>query len=431
MATPISNHTAAVAQDGSASRPGASIFYSPAWMVAVGLTVRLLCILAIGWYRLDAKHWMAFEMANIGHSLALGHGFASPWGGSTGPTAWTAPLYPWLVSLAFRVFGVFSPGAALALFTFNSVFSALTSWTIYHIARRIFNPKVASWSGWIWAVFPYAIYWSVAWIWETTLSTFLLSLLLLLTLEMKGDNRLGSWTRYGLLWGIVALTNTSIVSWLPFAGCWLAYRLYREKKRFILPVALGAFVFWAAIVPWLMRNYIVFNHLVFIRGDLGSELRVGNNPEAAGEWVATYHPGNNPRLMAQYKQMGEVAFNADQGKLAVEWIAANPGKFLWLMYRRFFSYWGGQPEMLLRFFEPLYLCLSVLGIAGLVAAVRHRVHGIFLLTTLIVFYPLVYYITFPADRYRHPIEPELLILAVWLLTSTGKPAELRIKRPAD
>jgi 4-amino-4-deoxy-L-arabinose transferase-like glycosyltransferase len=391
-------------------------------MVAVGLGVRIACVFALGWYRLDAKHWMAFEMANIGRSLALGHGFASPWGGSTGPTAWTPPIYPWLVAVAFRVFGIFSHGAALALFTLNSVFSALTSWTIYRIARRVFNAKVATWSGWLWAVFPYAIYWPIVWIWETALSAFLLSLLFLLTLEMEHDNRLWPWVRYGLLWGVVALTNTSMLSWLPFAGCWLAYKLYREKKRFIVPVATSAVVFWVVITPWLVRNDIALGNPLLIRSGFGVNLRAGNNPLARGTWVLSY-TCNNPALLAQYKQMGEIAYDAEQGRQAKQWIAENPGRFLWLIYRKFFSFWGGQPEPLMRFFEPLYLCLSVLGIAGLVAAIRQRVPGVFLFTTLIVFYPLIYYITFPYDRYRHPIEPELLVLAVWLLAPGVRPAK--------
>ena len=30
-----------------------------------------------------------------------------------------------------------------------------------------------------------------------------------------------------------------------------------------------------------------------------------------------------------------------------------------------------------------------------------------------MFYPLIYYICFPQPRYRHPIDPELLILGVY------------------
>jgi len=414
-ATPVTSKSALVAQGSASSRTGNALLYSPACIVVAGLAVRLACMIVGRSYQLDVKHWMAFEMANIGQSLALGHGFASPWAGDTGPTAWTAPVYPWLVSLAFRTFGVFSHAAAFALFSFNSLFSALTSWTIYRIARRVFNQKVAVWSGWLWALFPYAIYWSVIWIWETTLTAFLLSLLFLRTLEMEGDNRLRTWAGYGLLWGVVALVNTSALSWLPFAGCWLAYRLYRQRKGFLLPVALSAVVFWAVITPWLVRNYTTFHALVFIRGDLGSELRVGNNPMAQGTWVPGYRPGNNISLSAEYRHMGEVAFNAEQGRLARAWIVENPQRFLGLSCRRFFYFWYGLPEALLGFFQPLYIALSLLGGAGLLLALWRRVHGAFLFATLLVVYPLVYYITFATDRYRHPIEPELLILAVWVL----------------
>ena len=399
-----------------------SILYSPLWMVLAGLAIRVACILGGRLYHLDAQRWFAFEMANIGYSLALGHGFSSPWRGSTGPTAWTAPLYPYVVSLAFRVFGVCSDAAAVALLVFNSVFSALTSWTIFRIARRLFSLKAAAWSGWIWAVFPFAIYWSVAWIWETTFSTFLLSLLFMLTLEMEGDNRIWRWVCYGLLWGILALSNTSTVLWLPFAGCWLAYQLYRSGKHFIVPVVLSAVVFWAVITPWLVRNYIVFDKLI-IRGDLGSELRAGNNRLADGGWVPAYRPGNNSFLYAQYKEMGEAAFDAEQGRQAKIWIAEDPARFLGLSCRRVFFFWlgSGDPGYLL--LQHLFLlCATVLAFGGLLLAVKRRVHGVFLFATLLTFFPLIYYITFPTTRYRHAIDPELVILAVWLLVSDREPA---------
>ena len=49
------------------------------------------------------KHNFAFgwEIGRIAYSLANGMGFSSPFGGNTGPSAWTAPVYPWIVSLAF------------------------------------------------------------------------------------------------------------------------------------------------------------------------------------------------------------------------------------------------------------------------------------------------------------------------------------------
>jgi 4-amino-4-deoxy-L-arabinose transferase-like glycosyltransferase len=227
-------------------------------------------------------------MANLARSLAMGHGFSAPYGVDTGPSALTPPVYPWVVSLAFRAFGVFTYAAGFAVLVFNSIFSALTSWTIYRIARRVFNETVALWSGWVWALLPYAIYYSVHWIWETTLSAFLLSLLFMLTLEMEGDGRLSSWFGYGLLWGIAGLTNPSELAWLPFSGCWLVYQLHRRGKRFLVPAVFSAAVFWMTLMPWLVRNYYVFGKPVFIRDNFGNEFLAGNNPLAEGWKVRNY-----------------------------------------------------------------------------------------------------------------------------------------------
>jgi 4-amino-4-deoxy-L-arabinose transferase-like glycosyltransferase len=387
-------------------------------MVLCGLMVRVLYIVIAHAYQFNAAHWHTFEMANLGQSLATGHGFGSPFGGDTGPSAFTGPLYPWVISLVFRAFGVFSHAAALAMLLFNSVFSALTSWTIYRIARRVFNETVAVWSGWIWALLPYAIYFSVVWIWDTSLSAFLLSLLFMLTLEMEDDDRLRSWCGYGLLWGTVGLTNPSMISWLPFSGCWLAYQLHRRGKRFVVPVVFSALVFWVTLMPWLVRDYSVLHKPMFVRDGLGMNLRAGNNPLAEGWWITSYYPGGNDFLYSLYSQMGEAAFDTEQADQAIDWIAQHPKRFLVLTGRRFIFFWAGIPRTGLEQVKNLlFLGSSLLAIGGLLLALKRRVHGVFLFATLLGSYPLIYYITFPQPRYRHAIDPELAILAVFLISS--------------
>jgi len=51
---------------------------------------------------------------------------------------------------------------------------------------------------------------------------------------------------------------------------------------------------------------------------------------------------------------------------------------------------------------------------------RQRKPGAWLLFWLILLYPAIYYVVFPGQRYRHPIEPEITILGVYLLTEAGK-----------
>ncbi len=400
------------------------IWRSPWWMVVVALAVRVLWIAGAHTYRIrTTEHNFGFgwEVGRTAYSLAHGMGFSSPFGGNTGPSAWTAPVYPFIVSLAFRSFGSYSHASAFALLTFNSLFAALTCWTIYRTALRVFNQTVAIWSGWIWALLPYTIFWAVRWIWETSLSAFLLSLLFMLTVEMDGDDRPSSWTGYGVLWGIGALTNPAMLSFLPFAGGWLVYQLHRRGKRWLVPAVLGSVVFWMTIMPWLVRNYEALGQFVFIRDNAGNELRLGNNPLAEGIYVLALHPADNNLVLARYQQMGELAFCAEQGRLAKQWISQNAGKFAEITARRVIFFWDGIPRTgkiqgLTESKNSLFLASSVLAIGGLLLAIKRHIHGVFLFASLILFYPLVYYVCFPQPRYRHPIDPELLILGVYLVS---------------
>ncbi len=268
------------------------------------------------------------------------------------------------------------------------------------------------------------MYWSVRWIWETSLTALLLSLAFMLTVEMEGDDRIASWIGYGVLWGVIGLTNPSTLSFLPFAGCWLAYQLYRRRKRFVVPVLVAAVLFWMTMMPWLVRNYEVFHKPVFVRDNVGVEIRCGNNPLAEGIWVGMYHPSQNPILYQRYQEMGEAAYAAEQAHLAKQWIAENPKQFAIITFRRFVFYWNGLPRLskiqaLEQFKNSLFLASSLLSIAGLVFAIKNRVRGVFLFASLLIFYPLVYYVSFPHPRYRHPIDPELVILGVYLFTQAS------------
>jgi hypothetical protein len=57
---------------------------------------------------------------------------------------------------------------------------------------------------------------------------------------------------------------------------------------------------------------------------------------------------------------------------------------------------------------------------GLARALRQRRTGAWLLFWLVLFYPAIYYFVYAIPRYRHAIEPEMVILCVFLLTEAGK-----------
>jgi len=48
------------------------------------------------------------------------------------------------------------------------------------------------------------------------------------------------------------------------------------------------------------------------------------------------------------------------------------------------------------------------------------VRGAWLFAGLVLTYPTTYYFVFPHARYRHPIEPELFILVVFVLLQAAR-----------
>src|SRR5437879_10103797 len=172
-------------------------------------------------------------MGRLARSIAQGQGFSSPTDLNSGPSAWTAPVYPYVLAGVFKIFGIYTPASAWVILAFNSVFAALTCWTLYLIADRIYEPGVARAVAWPWAVFPYLIYWPVRVVWEASFTTFLLSLALLLAVRMADADvpRRLDWLCFGLLWGLIALPNTPVVTLLPFSLAWLLYQLPRPSHR--------------------------------------------------------------------------------------------------------------------------------------------------------------------------------------------------------
>jgi len=394
------------------------------WMVMIGFVLRLGLILVAHTYKFKAyDHDFSFgwEMGRIGRAIATGHGFADPFDGMTGPTAWEPPLYPYLIAGIFRLTGVYTHWSALILLAINSVFSALTCIPIFLIAKRCFSEKVALWTTWMWAVLPSVMYWSTRWVWETSLAALLLALIFWLALKLEDLDGVQPWIAFGLLWGVAALTNSSLLSFLPASGLWASYRRSRKGKSSLGGVALASLFFAAMIAPWLVRNYEAFHRFIFIRSNFGAELRLGNGPGADGTWMSWVHPSQNVVEMRRYQQLGEIGYVAARKREALDFIRADYGRFAWISIKRFIYYWGGLPRSseipaLAPFKNSVFLASSVLAFWGLGHALRKRQPGAWLFLWLILTYPTIYYFVFPHPRYRHPIEPELGILIVYVIS---------------
>lgn len=403
------------------------------WMFAVAFVLRFGYILIAHTYKfkgLEDHFSFGWEMGRIGRAIASGRGFADPFGLPTGPTAWEPPLYPYLIAGVFRIAGVYSNASSLILLTINSIFAALTCIPIFLIAKKCFSETVAVWSAWMWAVLPFVMFYSTRWVWETSLAALILTTLFWLTLQLENAQGVLPWVAFGVLWGAAALINTSLLAFLPASGLWAWYRRAKVHKRSFAGVVLASVFFAATIAPWLIRNYEIFGRFVFIRSNFGAELRLGNGPWADGLWMQWLHPTQDVLELRRYQQLSELGYVAARKREAIAWIRADYPRFVWVSVKRSVYYWGGLPRPgvgpLVPFKNSLFLASSVLAFWGLGRAIRKKRQAAWLFFWLILSYSFIYYIVFPHPRYRHPIEPELLILIVYVISE----AEVRRRRSA-
>jgi len=414
-------------------------YHSPAFIFLTALLLRLAVITVGHTYRITPRgdHFQfGWEMGRIARSLALGQGFSSPTDLPTGPSAWAPPLYPYILSNVFKAFGIYSAASAWIILAFNSIFGALTCITIYKIGQIIYGTSVARAVAWTWAVFPYAIYWPVRVVWEASLSAFLLSLALLLTIRIANNPpRTRTWLGFGLIWGIIALTNTALIAMLPFFLLWMLYRS-QQRVRDFAGMCLSVLIVVAVISPWLARNYSVFGKFVFIRDNLPLELYVANNQNSDGLWTRTEHPGNNPEAMHHFQELGELRFMQEKQQQFREFVREQPGRFLKFTLKRALYFWIGTPQNatigghnLLPARHLSFFLASALAFAGLWLSLRNRKCGTILFACLLIVYPLPYYLVNPFPRYKHPIEPEMILLIVYAICKITAARRNQLSQP--
>jgi 4-amino-4-deoxy-L-arabinose transferase-like glycosyltransferase len=429
----IANRSNATTADGSA---GFAFDAKRVWPIFwTALLVRVLYVTLAHTYRIRPyeNHFdFGWEMARIASALVAGHGYADPFiTGHTGPTAWLPPAYTLIIVAAFKLFGVYTSLSAWVLLTINSIFSAATAPAIYEIAERCFNRRVAVWSAWIWALYPAAMQFAVRWVWEMSLTTMLFAWVLVIALRVRGIGEPATansqttqrWLLFGSLWGLIALSNPSLLLFLPVCGLWMLFGAREESAAFRKAVLAGV-VFIACLTPWAWRNWIVFHAFIPIRGNFGAELYLGNAPESmAMPWGTSVTSEND---LDQYARLGEVQYVKQRGEMAKAYIGTHPRRFVELSLKRFYFFWAGVPHPLdrapwIEYFRELnYGIFSVTGLLGLALAMKRRVSEATLFAWAFLLLPLTYYFITVQARFRHPLEPLITILTVYLFQSAER-----------
>lgn len=393
------------------------------FLVALGLR------LAYGWYQqrdiprptLQRVPFL-YEPGNIAYSLAIGHGFGSPFRVDTGPTAWTTPIYPLIVASIFRVFGTLTFNAYVAAILLNILLSALTCVPVYFAGKHIGGAYVAAGAAWLWGLFPNAVIIPSQWIWDTSLSGLLVATILWATLAWADSRRVRDWCAYGVLWGVALMTNATLLAGLPFLLGWMAYRARQTGPGWVRRPILAVVLIVLCCAPWTIRNYYVLHRFIPLRSALGLQLWLGNNDAYQDRFPAWLHPVDNATERARYIAMGEGAYMAEKQREAIAWIWSHPRREAQLFKDRFVATWIGTPHPARDFRESGSLLVRAVLFTNFLVAIGALI-GIAIvyirrewrefaipLTALPILFPFAFYLSQALFRYRYPIDPIVCLL---------------------
>jgi 4-amino-4-deoxy-L-arabinose transferase-like glycosyltransferase len=362
------------------------------------------------------------ETGNIAFALSQGKGFGHLFRQNTGPTAWLPPVYPFLLSLIFRIFGAFTISSFLAAVLLNALFSAAATFPLYYLSRQVAGRTAAVAAAWMWVLLPAGIVMPFEWIWDTSLSVLLATSLLWMTLHISSSASPKRWLAYGLLWAIALLTNPSLGIALPFFVIRAALRARNLVRLSWRVPAITLALILLCCLPWTIRNYSAFHRFIPIRSSLPFELWIGNNDIFDPHAVNGIQRITRFEETRHYAQLGENAYLTEKWERAANFIRQKPALFLQLTGRRIIATWIGTEHPFSDFLHAnwflirtILLCnfLLTLGTAaGALLVARSKNPFAAPLVVFPVFYPLVYYVTHTSLRYRHPIDPILIFLTV-------------------
>lgn len=281
----------------------------------------------------------------LARGLVESHRYGFPNGG----LAYWPPGYPFFLSLWFFVFGF---KAWVPLLANLSLFAG-TLVAVERLARRIGGAPAARLATLLLVPWPTMVM-IVGFAGKELLVVFLLCLVLLTYCDAADGAVRGSSTPKvflsGLLLGITILTQPSF-QLFPFV--FVAYEYFCKEgwARAGFRLLALTFAICAVILPWTLRNHRVLGAWIPISTNGGDVLYRANNPLATG--------GYTPRGEQSLEGLDEVARGRAGFRLGLEWIRANPQKFLALGVRKQILFLGDDAQGA---FETLKRGLGIEGI---------------------------------------------------------------------
>ncbi len=386
-------------------------------IIMVAVLIRLGVMFALQTYQFKSERAYGYSNARVAFHVMTGRGFSlsANEAGGLNKTAITPPGYVYVLAGIFKIFGPYTVMSAIVIETIQALISSLTCLLFYLLGRR-FHEHIGLLAAAAMAVYPSAIFFSVVRIGPAPVVVLLLALMMHYLLKLQENPQTRDAVICGVLMGLNALFEPAVILFYVLACIWLL--LWRSRAR--LAAVTHAFVMgivcMVLVLPWTIRNYMVFHTFVPLKSSMGRNLLEGSHPQGTG---VIHHFGIPEVLSLEELKIFRSSNELQKDKMlfhkAVEFIQDDPKYFLHSTLRRIFYFWAPlnpyrtTPHDTLRLvtYGPV-LILAIFGIL----LMRQKWLETTLVLALFFSYPLPYYITHVSiNRYKFIVEPFLVLLA--------------------
>jgi len=240
------------------------------------------------------------------------------------PTAWRPPGYPVFLAGIYKIVGINILRATIA----QAILGGLTVLALIALGAIILGWRCALMAGAIAAVYP-AFIWLPRLLMSENLSLFLLLLSLLSAALYLRTSRIAWMIVFGMLCSLNSLVRGANL-FVPVAvalGLLIVQR--RNWKQIVAPLLTMTVAFIVTLLPWTIRNYRVFHHVVPVATQDGMALYASYwPPERNSRPIWGTLPGDEDPAMRAAEQTGdEVSASTYLNQLTRQRLRENPGFF--------------------------------------------------------------------------------------------------------
>lgn len=343
------------------------------------------------------------------------------------------PAFPFFLAAVYQGFGTENYAAARLA---QSLLGALLCVVLFSLGKRCFGIRTGVVTGLLASIYPYLIYLSSQLRPELFyfLAVYVGAFLFIRSLD---THRLVHDVLAALCWGIAALTHPDWLLAVLLFLIWGLWRLGRSRSALMqLASILGVLV--TLLLPWTLRNYSMHHELVAVSTNLGVTIAGANNsliagdPAMRGDWLG---PEVTKQFLGDLSGLSEVERDRFRTRYALTFIKDHPADFLSLGFWRLVRHWHFYYPLTHRSLLELaglavyfiILLLSGIGIVHLLT--RRQASGLVsFVLILLIFSSLVAFAVRGGTRYRLLVDPALVVMAGYLITSLSGHLFSRLSR---